>query len=414
MCDTLAARGEYTLSENLVFGKNSDREPLEAQEIRHFPRKIYTEKSLQCTFISIPKVQQTWEVFLSKPFQMWGAEMGVNEWGLTIGNEAVFTQVKFKKKNSGLTGMDLLRLSLERCKKADEAKNLIIQLLSSYGQDACGGYENKNFFYHNSFLIADSKEAYILETAGKSWAWKKIKSWASISNCLSLDEDYDEIFLEKEATHVSAIFRSKKGFKSRFSDFLYTYFSKANLRKATTEGLLKNQAGLLDNWKFMKALRTHNIPDDKFHPKNCAASSICMHATGLTNPSDTTGSMVAEIRQNQPHTIWLTGTPHPCLSLYVPFYFGINSEFLTFPGSQLDDSLWWQAKKLHDLIDKNRNQLFPNIRKELDGIQKDWIKKDALIISNDSPLTERQEFSQSCYQFYQNWIREKILSLSNS
>ncbi|TFV94254.1 peptidase U34 [Algoriphagus kandeliae] len=411
MCDTLAALGNYTQSGNLVFGKNSDREPLEAQEIRHFSRKTHTEKTVPCTFITIPQVDQTWEVFLSKPFQMWGAEMGVNEWGLTIGNEAVFTQVKINKKKPGLTGMDMLRLALERCKKANEAKNLIIQLLSIYGQDACGGYQNKDFYYHNSFLIADSKEAYILETAGKSWAWKKVRDTASISNCLSLDEDYDEIFLEKEATHFSAIFRSKKGFKSRFSDFLYTYFSKARSRKATTTSHLENYAGQLSTWEFMKTLRTHPIPDDEFHPKNCSAASICMHATGLTNPSDTTGSMVTEIRQNQPSTIWLTGTPHPCLSLYVPFYFGTITDFLTFPVSKMDDSLWWQARQLHDLVDKNRIELFPKIRQELDNVQNEWIKKDSLIISENPSRSDLQHFSQECYRFYQDWIKQKIRDL---
>jgi dipeptidase len=114
MCDTLVALPSKTSSGNLIFGKNSDREPLEAQAVAHFPRKFPKEKLLNCTYISIPQVELTYEVILSKPFQMWGAEMGVNEFGVCIGNEAVFTNVKFDKKKVGLTGMDLLRLALER------------------------------------------------------------------------------------------------------------------------------------------------------------------------------------------------------------------------------------------------------------------------------------------------------------
>ncbi|TNF42108.1 MAG: peptidase U34, partial [Cytophagales bacterium] len=79
MCDTLVALPDKTGSGNLIFGKNSDREPLEAQAIAHYPRQLPKEKQLKCTYITIPQVEQTFEVILSKPFQMWGAEMGVNE-----------------------------------------------------------------------------------------------------------------------------------------------------------------------------------------------------------------------------------------------------------------------------------------------------------------------------------------------
>lgn len=77
---------------------------------------------------------------------MWGAEMGLNEFGLAIGNEAVFTRVKMKKINSGLPGMDLLSLALERSKNAREAIDAITGFLELYGQDPCGGYKNKSSY----------------------------------------------------------------------------------------------------------------------------------------------------------------------------------------------------------------------------------------------------------------------------
>lgn len=412
MCDTLLARGIISEKRNLIFAKNSDREPLEAQEQVHIPRISHSEKTLNCTYIQITQVSSTWEVWLSKPFQMWGAEMGVNEWGLAIGNEAVFTQVKFDKSQPGLTGMDLLRLALERSKTAMAAKDLIIELLEKFGQNACGGYENKNFYYHNSFLIADPKDALILETAGKSWAWKRVKNHASISNCLSLEDDFEEWGIKEEDMYLSSIFNSKKGFKSRYSDFLYTYFSKAKDRKSYTEKSLISQRGQTGPKQMMEILKSHHPIGEGFHPKKASAASVCMHATGLTNPSETTGSMVAEIRKDQPHTIWLCPSPHPCQSLYIPFYFGNETSFLTHPSHLEDDSLWWQAKKLHTIIERNWKELFPKLKAELNQIQENWIKRDNSLIEEAASPEELSKFSLDCYLFYQKWIKEKLQEVS--
>jgi len=193
MCDTFYIPKNLNLYHANILCKNSDREPNEAQSIIHIHHTQHTSDKVKLTYIEIPQVKNTYEVYLSKPFQMWGAEMGVNECGVAIGNEAVFTKFSFAKKNNGLTGMDMIRLALERKNSAKSALEYIIELIETYGQDACGGYENKNFFYHNSFLIVDKKEAYCLETADKFWAYKKLNHFYAISNGLTILDDYDEI-----------------------------------------------------------------------------------------------------------------------------------------------------------------------------------------------------------------------------
>ena len=89
-----------------------------------------------------------------------------------------------------LIGMDMVRLALERCKTSKEALMCIIKLLEEYGQGGNCGYE-KQFTYHNSFLIADSNSAWVLETAGIYWAAQEVKDVRSISNCLSIGRDFD-------------------------------------------------------------------------------------------------------------------------------------------------------------------------------------------------------------------------------
>lgn len=403
MCDTLVALPPKTQSGNLILGKNSDREPLEAQAIAHFPRQFPKEKLVKCTYISIPQVEQTYEMILSKPFQMWGAEMGVNEFGVCIGNEAIFTNVKFDKKNIGLTGMDLLRLALERSQSAKEALKTITQLLAKYGQNACGGYQNRNFYYHNSFLIADPEHAYILETAGKSWAYRKVSEFGSISNGLTIEENYDEAHFEHEKRTIQRFFAGKKeSFRGRFSDLIYTTAGRAKHRQACTLDFL-NHRNHLEQKDFFEALSQHDRAD--FDPKKTTTASICMHATGFTNPSDTTGSMVAEIRKNAPTTIWLTATPHPCMSAYVPFFLGETFDpSLLRPSSEYDPSLWWQAKKLQAKIVEDYAKNQPMLRHQLDNLQHSWLIKETQLIQKKASNSDFKNFTLHCLEEYKELI----------
>lgn len=173
MCDTMVAVPSATSGGAILFAKNSDRGANEPHLAVRYPAKDYdldVEPSVKLTYVAIPQVAHTNEVVLLKPDWIWGAEMGFNEFGLNIGNEAVFTREK--KGETSLIGMDFLRLALERTATAQQALELIIGLLELYGQGGNCGYDHE-FHYHNSFLIADGNEAYVLETAGKYYAARR-------------------------------------------------------------------------------------------------------------------------------------------------------------------------------------------------------------------------------------------------
>lgn len=53
-------------------------------------------------------MSKTHAVILSRPSWLWGAEMGANEHGVCIGNEAVWTKEPVGE-GEALLGMDLLR-----------------------------------------------------------------------------------------------------------------------------------------------------------------------------------------------------------------------------------------------------------------------------------------------------------------
>ncbi|MBI3738822.1 MAG: C69 family dipeptidase, partial [Chloroflexi bacterium] len=130
MCDTLVATPETTKDGVMIFGKNSDREPNEAHHVVNYPAMDHaSDGRVKCTYIEIPQVSHTYAVLLAKPFWIWGAEMGANEHGLVIGNEALFTRIPYDK-TGGLLGMDLLRLALERATTAREGVEVISKLLA--------------------------------------------------------------------------------------------------------------------------------------------------------------------------------------------------------------------------------------------------------------------------------------------
>ncbi|MBL7849561.1 MAG: C69 family dipeptidase [Cyclobacteriaceae bacterium] len=412
MCDTFIALSPVTASRHTILGKNSDREPDEAQAIVRVPRSRYAEReTLRCTYIEIPQASETFECILSKPFQMWGAEMGVNEWGVAIGNEAVFTRARKPKRNDGLTGMDLLRLALERSRSAEEALRVITSLLEAYGQDACGGYRNRSFFYDNSFIIADPSEAWVLETVDREWAARKVEETASISNRLTLSsaDRYSHQAMTLAKQHGWWDGHAPFDFAASYSDKLYTWLGRGAQRQACTLSACNQHKGHLTAAIAQEILQTHNLDDLRFTPGKATTGSICMHRTSILNPSDTTGSMVAELRKSGVHTVWLTGTPHPCLSVFVPFFLGTSAiDRVEPPSARPDNSLWWQARQLHTWIGRDYRARKARIQEGRLALQKAFESRESALMKSGPTPDLMREVSERCLEEVQIALKEWV------
>ena len=271
MCDTLGRLGK----DRSFFAKNSDRSPNEIQILEYHRAKQGLSGNVDCTYISIPQVQETYAVLLSRPTWMWGAEMGINEFGLCIGNEAVFTKGAYGK--TGLTGMDMVRLALERSETAKEALELLISLLETYGQGGNCGFDH-DFYYDNAFLIMDREALYVLETAGKQWVYKQYDS-ANISNRLSIGADGD-------GYSGGAAF----DFCKRFTEPVYTTFSGSARRRQQVQSCLPTANSVRG---CMAALRQHDGKVKNSFAKG-TVSSACMQDGGLVG-DHTTSSMVISL-----------------------------------------------------------------------------------------------------------------------
>jgi len=123
-CDTWVAVRDATGDHSVILCKNSDRPPMEAQPLVQVLRQQHDPgERVKCTYIEIPQVAETYEHIGSKIWWAFGYEHGMNEYGVAIGNEAVWSKEPMQW-GDGLLGMDLVRLGLERGKTAYEAMHV--------------------------------------------------------------------------------------------------------------------------------------------------------------------------------------------------------------------------------------------------------------------------------------------------
>ncbi|SKA75543.1 Dipeptidase [Caloramator quimbayensis] len=339
MCDTLVALSNSTKNGAVIFGKNSDREKDEPHVvIRVKGEKHEKGKRVKCTYIEIPQANETYDCILFKPSCIWGAEMGVNEYGVVIGNEAVFTKENQGKES--LLGMDILRLALERSKTAIEALKNIVCFIKNYGQGGKCGYK-KDLRYHNSYIIADFKSAYKIETADRLWAIKKIEDFDSISNSLSITDDYDMLSSDLGDTfeYKNIIGREKYNFKDKHENKIIARIAKGDLRRNITYSFLNQKKGKITVEDFKNILRHHEGEGSIF---NGSMKNICMHQKSIVS-SETTGSMIVELINGEIN-IWATGSSLPCLSTYKPLWFVESDSF--FYEKDLDRAVdYWKKQR---------------------------------------------------------------------
>jgi dipeptidase len=397
MCDTFVALPATTKQKTMLFAKSADCEVNEANAVICIPRQKHVKgESVRITHLVIPQAEETYEVFLTKAFWTYGCEIGINEYGLAMGEEAVFTTEMTEEKD-GIIGPDLMRLGLERAKNCREAMDIMTALLEKYGQG--GSAELKgNSHFDSSFLMSDTSEAYILETAGRNWAVKKIEDFDSISNLLGITTNW---------TTCSIASGTKK------TDWARTFALPevpptlgSPDRQCYTYDRLKEAKSRITAQTMFKIMRHHN---DGYHPATADAHrNICIHAGPQDNRWwQADGVMVTDVGEHGV-LIWVTGTSGNCVSIFKPVFMGVNlPEIGPAPTEHFDPNcLWWKHELLHRRAMADFDNLVPQIRKDFDVLENGFVAESESM--KKSTLNEKRDFMEYCFhksmQATETWI----------
>jgi dipeptidase len=388
MCDTFVALADSTANGSELLAKSADTEVNEAQHFLRLPARDYPEGAkVRVTHRVIPQARHTYEALIDKSFWLYGGEIGVNEHGVAVGNEAVFSTIA--SEGDGVVLIDLLRLILERAATRHEAIDLVAALLAEFGQG--GNCELRgNSHFDGSFIVSDKTGAVVLETAGREWAAREVKGFASISNGYTIGADWDR-------SSMMAGSGGKPDFGKRVGDPEKTRCVAAVERQKSSHDFLAARHGRI-TVRTMADLLRYTGPEAYTPLAGEVPTRICMHAA----PYDfrlwqATGALIADTRGDDVMA-WVTATSGTDLSIFKPAFFGIDlpdlgpmpREYFT-PGAY-----WWKHEFLHRRAMADYDQLMPEIRGAFEKLEDEFFRDSETV--RRGGLREKADFTADCWR----------------
>jgi hypothetical protein len=365
----------------MVFAKNSDRPPGEMQIAWPFGRRSSAGCTLRTQYLSIGDTGAH-AALLSCPTWLWGAEHGVNEHGVAIGNERVSTTHDAAAAPPALIGMDLVRLGLERARSAPEAVDVITALLETYGQGGVADATHQEA-YDSSFLIADTSRAFVLEAAGAEYAVAPFPAGVAISNRITLGTEWtrasaglstgDDVGRFRDAREETAFADVRLAASRRF---LAATGSGALTSAATAAHLRDHGTG---PWGAPCAAGPVEPPPARVGADRSGVT-VCMHVRGR---SVTAASMIAELPRGladgEPLRVFVAAGS-PCVSIYVPAFPRTAAGPPPLVPLELSGGdLWQAADALRQLVESDPDAL-PVLRETLKPVEDElWAEADDVL-----------------------------------
>jgi secernin len=355
MCDSLCS----FQPERTLFAKSSDRPSAEAQVVEALsPRSA--GGSLRTQYLSVLDTGAA-AILGSRPTWLWGLEHGINEYRVAIGNEQLWTIDNPTDQPDAFTGMDLVRLGLERARSAEEALDIVTTCIGERGQGGVGDRDEAKAYF-SSFLFADPTEAWVLETSARSWAARPVtegEGGIALSNRISLSTDWTRASADVAADGDFDHWRRPSSPTAHADKRLAVSGACAQAVSGHEAGGRGAGAGAR---QLAAVLRHHGerawgrpgsgsddvagLPPAVIDRLGTGVS-LCMHLTGV---QATTSSMIASLPRStdEPMRAWVA-PGNPCVAVFVPTFGtgGVAPELA-------DPATWHRFEALRDRVEAAR------------------------------------------------------------
>ncbi|KAH3715407.1 hypothetical protein DPMN_058116 [Dreissena polymorpha] len=250
--------------------------------------------------------------------------MGANERGVCVGCTAVWTKFCHPGDHEEkLIGCDFVRLALERSSTAREVVDVVTSLLAAHGQGGicCEDHNFGQWTYHSAFVAADVHEAWIVETAGKLWAARKVNAGVlATTSKLTIGTNADITSPDISAYAINGGFWKAEDGPIDFAKAFSSEYGGISLsEKQTPEHRLNYIVNCLNSTNNGKVdiNKVFEILRNEESSINFVGELLTVGSQVSILPRPTSGAPVCH---------WFTATPNTKFSIFKPFMFCENPD----------------------------------------------------------------------------------------
>jgi hypothetical protein len=253
----------------------------------------------------------------------------------------------------------------------------MVSLLEEHGQGGVAD-QHANEPYFSSFLIADPRSAWVLETSGRTWVAAPVEGTRAISNRLTIRGEWTRSSADVSVGADWDSWRSEEaptGHADRRLAASRACLAGEPLTPAGLAGHLRDHGN--GPWGAPGSDSSEVSPLPEKALPDGTGVTVCMHIRRYQN---TTASMVTELPADPDVPVRACVAPgSPCASIYVPVF-----PPLAVPIALGEPATWQRFAALRDRVERDANAL-AGIRSVFAPVEEDlWAEADALVARRDA------------------------------